>query len=481
MASATKEWQKKYGDVVGYYNGTMPGVILRDLEFIKRVYVQDFQSFAGRTVLSAVSRSLAVNEVRISRVSGEDWRHLKKIMLPAFKTANVKKAVPLVQECVEECFQAMDSKIAGSDGCIDVVEPFCIMATDFGLQFYAGARTNIEQGDASALALYKAARKSVGQFRGSKLFYLSLQSMSTMMSHPLELRTASNTAICIIAGIDNIATPLAFMSYLLSEHQEVQDKVRAEVQALLQKEGMGTVTSEWMKKYGDVVGYYNGVIPGIIIRDLELIKRIYIQDFQNFTGRRVTSAVSKNLAVNEVRISRVSGEDWRHLKKIMLPAFKTANVKKAVPMVQECVEECFRAMDRKLTGSDGCIEVFEPFCIMGTDFGLQFFAGVRTNIQRGDASSLALYKAARKSVGQFGGSKLFYLNLLPPSRLLHKIIFAVQSIFTQLPSDEVIERMLPIINHRRENPDPTKEDLLQLLLNSEKEDRKNNGKIEGKC
>ncbi|XP_075559622.1 cytochrome P450 3A13-like [Dermacentor variabilis] len=245
------------------------------------------------------------------------------------------------------------------------------------------------------------------------------------------------------------------------------------------RKGMGTATSEWMKKYGDFVGYYNGDTPGIILRDLELIKRVYIQDFQNFTGRRVMSSVSKSLAVNEVRISRVSGEDWRHLKKIMLPAFKTGNVKKAVPLVQQCVEECFRAMDRKLAGSDGCIEVFEPFCIMGTDFGLQFFAGARTNIQRGDASSLALYKAARKSVGQFGGSKLFFLNLLPPSRLLHKIIFAVQSIFTQLPSDEVIERMLPIINHRRENPDPTKEDLLQLLLNSEKEDKKNNGKIEG--
>ncbi|XP_070378957.1 cytochrome P450 3A43-like isoform X1 [Dermacentor albipictus] len=61
--------------------------------------------------------------------------------------------------------------------------------------------------------------------------------------------------------IDNIATPLAFMSYLLSEHQEVQDKVRAEVQALLQKEGqltydglgeltyLGQVVSETLRLY----------------------------------------------------------------------------------------------------------------------------------------------------------------------------------------------------------------------------------------
>ncbi|XP_072140193.1 cytochrome P450 3A8-like [Dermacentor andersoni] len=178
----------------------------------------------------------------------------------------------------------------------------------------------------------------------------------------------------------------------------------------LRRKGFGTVSREWTKKYGKVVGYYNGDTPGIILRDIEFIKRIYIQDFQNFTGRRPLACISQSVAINEVRISRVSGDDWRNLKKIVLPAFKTGNVKRAVPLLQECVEECFRAMDRKLAGSDGCIEVFEPFCIMAADFGLQFFAGARTDIQRGDASAMALCKAARESVGQFGGSKLFFLK-----------------------------------------------------------------------
>lgn len=248
----------------------------------------------------------------------------------------------------------------------------------------------------------------------------------------------------------------------------------------IREKGMGLASREWTKKYGDVVGYFNGVMPGIILRDVELIKRTFIQDFQYFTRRQVMASVSKNLAVNEVRISRVHGDDWRHLKKIVLPAFKTANIKKAVPVMQGCMEECFRAMDGKLAGSDGCIEVFEPFCIMATDFGLQFFTGARTDMQRDDAALLALSKAARESVGQFGGAALFFLNLLPDSRLLHKILIAVQSIFSQLPSDEMLDRMLPIINHRRANPHPDKEDVLQLLLNSEKEERMSNGKVEGR-
>ncbi|XP_049523950.1 uncharacterized protein LOC119452492 [Dermacentor silvarum] len=180
-------------------------------------------------------------------------------------------------------------------------------------------------------------------------------------------------------------------------------------------------------------------MPGIILRDFELMKRIFIHDFQYFTGRQ------------------------------------------AVPLLRQCAEDCFREMDSKLAGSDGCIEVYEPFLIMATNFGLQFFAGAHTDTQRGDSALRALCKAARRSVSQFGGDVLFFLNLLPNNRLLHKIIIGVRSLFIQLPSDETLDRMRPIINFRREHPDATKEDVLQLLLNSEEEERKNKRKIEGKC
>ncbi|KAH8037881.1 hypothetical protein HPB51_018369 [Rhipicephalus microplus] len=94
------------------------------------------------------------------------------------------------------------------------------------------------------------------------------------------------------------------------------------------KEGMGPCSSKWLKQYGDVVGYYNGAMPGIVTRDRELIKRIFINDFQYFTGRQIMALVSKNLPVNEVRLSRVSGDDWRYLKNVLIPAFKTNNIKK---------------------------------------------------------------------------------------------------------------------------------------------------------
>lgn len=245
------------------------------------------------------------------------------------------------------------------------------------------------------------------------------------------------------------------------------------------REGLGPACSRWVKEYGDIVGYYNGMMPGIVTRDFELMKRIFINDFPYFTGRQTIAAVSNNIAVNEVRLTRVAGDDWRHLKNIVLPAFKTSNIRKAFPVAHECAEECLRALDSKMAGSDGCVELFQPFCNMASDFGLQVFTGARTEIQRGNAAALAISRAARRSVGQFGAIKFLLLNILPNIPWMHKILFSLRSLFVQLPSDELMDRMLPIINHRRAHPEPNREDVLQLLLNYEKEEGQNKGKARG--
>ncbi|KAL1470472.1 hypothetical protein MTO96_004569 [Rhipicephalus appendiculatus] len=245
-------------------------------------------------------------------------------------------------------------------------------------------------------------------------------------------------------------------NFLSSRNSAFQGQSQVSYSATCWKSGRRAwvpCSSKWLKQYGDLVGYYNGAMPGIVTRDRELIKRIFINDFQYFTGRQIMALVSKNLDVNEVRLSRVTGDDWRYLKNIMVPAFKTNNIKKAFSIMHDCAEEFLSVMDSKISGTDGCVEVFQPFCNLTCDFGLQFFAGARTDLQRGNEAAQALCEAARQSVGQFGSAGLFFLNLLPDSPIMHKLLIRFRSIFTHLPSDEVLDRIRPIINHRRANPE----------------------------
>ncbi|XP_065303462.1 cytochrome P450 3A19-like [Dermacentor albipictus] len=145
-----------------------------------------------------------------------------------------------------------------------------------------------------------------------------------MMSHPLELRTASNTAICVIAGIDNIASPLAFASYLLAEHQAVQDKVRAEVQALLQKEGkltydglgeltyLGQVLSETLRLYPAFAGW---------------VPRVCDEDYE-YNGVRILKGMSVSVLPLDVHYNPVL---WPEPKKFDPERFSKANKERIDP------------------------------------------------------------------------------------------------------------------------------------------------------
>ena len=42
-----------------------------------------------------------------------------------------------------------------------------------------------------------------------------------------------------------------------------------------------------MKKYGKVMGYFDGRHPNLWITDADLIRSIYVKDFDHFVNRRV--------------------------------------------------------------------------------------------------------------------------------------------------------------------------------------------------
>ncbi|KAK7083166.1 hypothetical protein SK128_005165 [Halocaridina rubra] len=91
------------------------------------------------------------------------------------------------------------------------------------------------------------------------------------------------------------------------------------------------VKDEWLKKYGKVVGYYNGLIPNILISDLDLLRTILIKDFNTFTNRAFTSSTS-NMLVS------MRDQKWKDVRKIMTPVFSSAKMKIMMPLMEECVE-----------------------------------------------------------------------------------------------------------------------------------------------
>ncbi|XP_075559621.1 cytochrome P450 3A25-like [Dermacentor variabilis] len=238
---------------------------------------------------------------------------------------------------------------------------------------------------------------------------------------------------------------------------------------IIWKKGLAPTCHDWLQKYGDIVGYFNGIMPGIVLRDANLIEKVFITDFKSFSGRQIMAVASKNLPFNKLRLTRLSGEEWRQLRGILSPAFKKTNVKQSVPMMTTCTRRFFDVVDELTTRQGTSVELFKPFVELAADISLRFCAGINSDVQHGDEMARTLVHYARKNIGQFNGFFLFLFNILPNIPWLHNFVLLVRKVFTRLPSEEFVEKMRPFIEHRRERKSVNHCDVLQLLLNSEDE------------
>ncbi|XP_040070996.1 cytochrome P450 3A41-like [Ixodes scapularis] len=76
----------------------------------------------------------------------------------------------------------------------------------------------------------------MSHFNGSRLQIFTADK-STRGLRITPFATLANAEVFLIAGLEAVTSALSFTAYLLAKHQDVQDKVRAEVKLLLQKDG----------------------------------------------------------------------------------------------------------------------------------------------------------------------------------------------------------------------------------------------------
>ncbi|CAN8008394.1 unnamed protein product, partial [Ixodes pacificus] len=166
------------------------------------------------------------------------------------------------------------------------------------------------------------------------------------------------------------------------------------------KQGTLKVTEEWASEYGDVVGYFHGFRPVMIIRDPELLKQIFIRNFDSFTARQQIVELSNVLNVNTVKLTRISGDKWRKLRALTSPAFKSSTLKRAFSIIDECADEFLEIMEQTAQKLEG-LDISKHFSRLSMDILSRFTMGVQINAQAASKETELLINCARGSVGQF--------------------------------------------------------------------------------
>ncbi|KAG0430365.1 hypothetical protein HPB47_022744 [Ixodes persulcatus] len=265
------EWIKQYGDLVGFFNGGTPVLIVKNVDLLKKIQIKDFGNFTCRGVVSAVSKNHNLSRRALTNVPGERWKEVRSLLKPAFKASNMKQVVALQQSCIEELMSVIATK-TNSGQSVDMRRIFQNLSFDVITRAAFGARTNIQtsprgsEGD----VLMTAALDSLRQFNTGWLTYIARAEQSTKINRKRRMTTEeiqANASTFLIAGFETTGTTLAFSAYLLAKHPEIQDKTRDEVRSIIEKENgltydgvfsmrlLDQVISEVLRLYPPVVGF----------------------------------------------------------------------------------------------------------------------------------------------------------------------------------------------------------------------------------
>ncbi|CAN8008039.1 unnamed protein product, partial [Ixodes pacificus] len=233
-------------------------------------------------------------------------------------------------------------------------------------------------------------------------------------------------------------------------------------------QGILNAIEEWSSTYGDIFGYFHGFRPILVIRDPELIKQIFVRNFDSFPKRHQIQEVSSVVPVNTAKLSRISGDKWRLMRALTSPAFRSNKLKQAFPMIEECTDEFLKIMEKDEAAQErGGIDISPAFCRLSLDILLRFTMGARLNVQAASEETEVILNAGRNAARRFPLGWLTICNLIPTWDIIKKLMVFVQGCLREAPTVIFNKHLFELVRKRREKGWTGTEDMFQLLFNAE--------------
>ena len=95
------------------------------------------------------------------------------------------------------------------------------------------------------------------------------------------------------------------------------------------------VMDQWQRQYGDIYGYYIGVKPYIVVRDLDLVQRILTKEFHNYVNRPHMGIEIRPVTNTLVGLR---GQRWKHVRRTIAPAFSKTKMRVISHIINYCVD-----------------------------------------------------------------------------------------------------------------------------------------------
>ncbi|XP_054928806.1 cytochrome P450 3A12-like isoform X5 [Dermacentor andersoni] len=239
------------------------------------------------------------------------------------------------------------------------------------------------------------------------------------------------------------------------------------------RKGALVTFKEWLEKYGDIVGFYNGAHPFIIVKDLELIKKVQINDFNNFTSRGMMSGFARTHPILTQSVTHAEGDHWKKMRSLITPAFTTSNMKKMMSHMDDTTNEFFDIIET-LRPKHKAIEFRQLFQRLAADVIIRSAFGLKSNLQqkgRTNSTTESLFQDSLASFQQFRRAWINFLTAcFPEFTPLWTMVISYSSGLSKTATDRMCDEISAVVEFRRGNHEKDRSDLLQLMLNAEVED-----------
>ncbi|XP_054930882.1 cytochrome P450 3A5-like isoform X2 [Dermacentor andersoni] len=110
LVKALTEWCDKYGDVFGFYNGDVPTLVIKDIDFLTHIFVKNFQDFTSRGVTMRTDEEHSFLGQSLLHARGLQWKRTRSCVSYAFTANKFKQMVPYMSQVADIFVQILGEK-----------------------------------------------------------------------------------------------------------------------------------------------------------------------------------------------------------------------------------------------------------------------------------------------------------------------------------------------------------------------------------
>lgn len=232
--------------------------------------------------------------------------------------------------------------------------------------------------------------------------------------------------------------------------------------------------SEYLARYGKVFGAFQLSRPSLFVCDPVLIKRVLVQDFNNFRNRADNRQSRSKIMEKNLVVAR--DESWKRIRSIVSPTFTSSKLKKMEHLMKGCSSQMLAALEKVADSNQPIIWANEKMGNFTMDVIAKCAFATDANASNSDvASDNQFIHNARASFNftLYGA----VARLLIPRRLLQflqKIKFpgvfqGGGKFFEDMARHMIQERR----EAKKKGIEGRYDDMLQLMINAEHDDQTN--------